>query len=81
MTFYVCFTDQRIDDIKFWQKEVDDKLDGIKKEIDALGAFQARIDKAIESCKEPLHIAQQCLANRYTNSRLVDINISVIFYK
>ena len=57
--------DQRIDDIKFWEKEVDDKLDGIKKEIDALAAFQARIDKAIESCKEPLHIAQQCLANRY----------------
>ena len=27
-------------------------------------SFQARLQKAIESCKEPLHIAQQCLANR-----------------
>ena len=58
------FPDQRIDDIKYWQKEVDDKLDGNKKETDSLKAFKARIDKAIEACREPLHIAQQCLANR-----------------
>ena len=57
-------SDQRIDDMKYWEKEVDDKLDGLKKEIDALGAFKTRVEKAIESCKEPLHIAQQCLANR-----------------
>ena len=50
--------------MKYWEKEVDDKLDGLKKEIDALGAFKTRVEKAIESCKEPLHIAQQCLANR-----------------
>eukprot|EP00918_Siedleckia_nematoides_P049923 GHVU01109309.1.p1 GENE.GHVU01109309.1~~GHVU01109309.1.p1 ORF type:complete len:412 (+),score=84.90 GHVU01109309.1:30-1238(+) len=56
--------EQRIDDIKYWQKEVDDKLDNIKNETDSLKAFSNRLDKAIESCKEPLHIAQQCLANR-----------------
>jgi len=56
--------DQRLFDIEYWQKEVDDKLDAIKVETDNLLAFKTRIDKAIESCKEPLHIAQQCLANR-----------------
>lgn len=57
--------DQRLDDIKYWKKEVDDKLDAIKIEIDSLLAFRNRIDKAIDACKEPLHIAQQCLFNRY----------------
>lgn len=56
--------DQRLDDIKYWEKEVDDKLDGIKNEIDALAAYEVRIAKAIEACKEPLHIAQQCLISR-----------------
>jgi len=56
--------EQRIDDIKYWQNEVDDKLNGIKVEIDNLNAFKNRVEKAIESCKEPLHIAQQCLVNR-----------------
>lgn len=56
--------EQRIDDIKYWQNEVDDKLNGIKVEIDNLNAFKNRVEKAIESCKEPLHIAQQCLMNR-----------------
>jgi len=56
--------EQRLDDIKYWQKEVDDKLDGVKVEIDNLNAFKNRVEKAIESCREPLHIAQQCLINR-----------------
>ena len=58
------FSASRIDDIKYWQKEVDDKLDSIKTEIDNLNAFKTRVEKAIEACKEPLHIAQQCLVNR-----------------
>jgi len=56
--------DQRLFDIEYWNKEVDDKLDAIKVETDNLLAFKTRVDKAIEACKEPLHIAQQCLANR-----------------
>jgi tektin-1 len=51
-------------EIEYWQKEVDDKLDGIKVETENLAAFHTRIEKAIEACKEPLHIAQECLANR-----------------
>lgn len=56
--------EQRLNEIKYWEKEVDDKLDAIKKETDNLLAFRTRVEKAIEACKEPLHIAQQCLANR-----------------
>lgn len=64
--------EQRIDDIEYWDKEVDDKLDGIKNETDNLLAFRTRIEKAIESCKEPLYIAQQCLINRQ-NRKGVDL--------
>jgi len=56
--------EQRVDDIENWHTEVDDKLKDVKVEIDNLTAFKTRIEKAIESCKEPLHIAQQCLINR-----------------
>ncbi|XP_041347663.1 tektin-1-like [Gigantopelta aegis] len=55
---------QRIDDIKYWKKELDDKLDGITTETDNLGAFKNRVEKALEATEEPLHIARQCLANR-----------------
>ena len=62
--FTIFVADQRLTDIKYWEKEVDDKLDAIKIETDNLLAFRTRVEKAIESCKEPLHIAQQCLVNR-----------------
>jgi tektin-1 len=60
----LCLTDQRIDDVKYWEKEVDDKLESIKGEMDALDAFRSRVDRAIEAYREPLQIAQFCLANR-----------------
>lgn len=63
--------DQRINDIKYWNKEVDDKLDAIKTETDSLLAFKTRVDKAIDSCREPLHIAQQCLINRQRRTNVL----------
>lgn len=56
--------DQRLDDVKYWKKELDDKLNGISVEIDNLIAFKTRVEKALEATSEPLHIARQCLANR-----------------
>ncbi|XP_013403743.1 tektin-1 [Lingula anatina] len=56
--------DQRIADLDFWKSELDNKLAELKTEIDNLLAFKTRVEKAIEACAEPLHIAQQCLANR-----------------
>ena len=67
-SFCILLSEQRLDDIKYWEKEVDDKLDAIKKEIDCLLAFRTRVEKAIDACKEPLHIAQQCLINRHAQA-------------
>lgn len=55
---------QRLNDIKFWKDELDDKLGNITTEIDNLCTYEVRLEKALESCEEPLHIAQQCLLNR-----------------
>lgn len=56
--------DQRLNDIKYWKGELEAKLDGVFHEIDALESFKKRVEKAIESIQEPLHIGQTCLANR-----------------
>ena len=58
-------SDQRIHDIKFWKEELEKKLDDVYKEVDVLEAYKIRVEKAIDSIQEPLHIAQTCLANRY----------------
>ena len=60
----LVFTEQRLNDIRYWKKELDDKLEGIVKEIDNLEAFRKRVDKALQATDEPLHIARMCLANR-----------------
>lgn len=60
-----CYViEQRLDDIKYWKKELEQKLDDLKVELDALLAFKNRVAKALEATADPLHVAQQCLANR-----------------
>lgn len=61
---------QRLDDIRFWKKELDDKLDGIVKEIDSLVAFRTRVEKALQATDEPLHIARACLSNRESRLKI-----------
>ncbi|NXN36288.1 TEKT1 protein, partial [Rhinoptilus africanus] len=56
--------EQRRDEIKFWKQELDNKLEQIVHEIDVLLTFKTRLEKSLESCKEPLDIAQKCLLNR-----------------
>ncbi|XP_072475131.1 tektin-1 [Notamacropus eugenii] len=56
--------DQRLDEIRFWEKELSDKLDQLVKEIEVLFTFKTRLEKALEGCQEPLYIAQKCLAYR-----------------
>ncbi|XP_044312083.1 tektin-1 [Varanus komodoensis] len=56
--------EQRLQEIKFWKQQLNDKLDQITKETEALLAFRSRLEKALEGCKEPLFIAQECLLNR-----------------
>ncbi|XP_072834523.2 tektin-1 [Pogona vitticeps] len=56
--------EQRLEELKFWKQQLDDKLDQIAKETEVLLAFRTRLEKALEGCKGPLLIAQECLLNR-----------------
>ncbi|NXC37794.1 TEKT1 protein, partial [Penelope pileata] len=56
--------EQRLEEIKFWKQELDNKLEQIVNETEVLLTFKTRLEKALESCKEPLVIAQKCLLNR-----------------
>lgn len=59
----VC-PDQRIHDIKFWRQELDQKLEEIVQEIEVLIIFKNRVEKALESCAEPLRVTLLCLEER-----------------
>jgi len=69
--------DQRIVDIKYWKAELEQKLDGIYKEIDTLECYKTRVEKAIESVQEPLHIAETSLANRERRKEIDVVNDAV----
>ncbi|NXD14757.1 TEKT1 protein, partial [Nothocercus nigrocapillus] len=56
--------EQRLEEIKFWKQELDEKLEQIVNETEVLLTCKTRVEKALESCKEPLVIAKQCLLNR-----------------
>ncbi|KAM9208563.1 tektin-1 [Dugong dugon] len=56
--------EQRLEEVKFWKKELDDKLEQLVRETEDLLIFKIRLEKALESLKEPLHITQMCLAYR-----------------
>uniref|UniRef100_A0A8C3KL16 Tektin n=1 Tax=Calidris pygmaea TaxID=425635 RepID=A0A8C3KL16_9CHAR len=56
--------EQRQEEIKFWKQELDNKLEQIFHETEVLLTFKTRLEKSLESCKEPLDIAQKCLLNR-----------------
>ncbi len=62
--FHTWIQDQRLADITYWKKELEDKLNGVYNEIDSAEVFKKRIEKNLEFLQEPLHIAQTCLANR-----------------
>ncbi|KAM6110800.1 tektin-1 [Pterocles gutturalis] len=56
--------EQRREEIKFWKQELDNKLEQIVHETEVLLTFKTRLEKSLESCREPLDIAQKCLLNR-----------------
>ncbi|XP_028563182.2 tektin-1 [Podarcis muralis] len=56
--------EQRLEEIKFWKQQLDDKLDQLVKETEVLLSFKTRLEKALENFKQPLCISQQCLLNR-----------------
>jgi tektin-1 len=57
--------DQRVNDLKYWEDEIDQKQKQIADEIDKLIVYINRMEKAIESgTQEPLHLTQTCLLYR-----------------
>ncbi|XP_030328830.1 tektin-1 isoform X2 [Strigops habroptila] len=56
--------EQRQEEIKFWKQELSNKLEEVVHETELLLTFKTRLEKSLESCKEPLVIAQKCLLNR-----------------
>uniref|UniRef100_A0A8C5LNQ7 Tektin n=1 Tax=Leptobrachium leishanense TaxID=445787 RepID=A0A8C5LNQ7_9ANUR len=56
--------EQRLEEIQFWKDELNNKLEETTNEIEQLVAYKIRLEKALEACKEPLAIAQQCLMER-----------------
>nr|XP_010338053.2 tektin-1 [Saimiri boliviensis boliviensis] len=56
--------EQRLEEVRFWKKELDDKLEQLVNETDDLLIYKIRLEKALESLKEPLHITETCLAYR-----------------
>lgn len=58
--------EQRLEEVRFWKKELDDKLEQLVHETEDLLLYQIRLSKALENSKEPLHITQKCLEYRET---------------
>ncbi|NXI48539.1 TEKT1 protein, partial [Galbula dea] len=56
--------EQRREEVKFWKQELDNKLEQIVNETEVLLTYKTRLEKFLESCKEPLLISQKCLLNR-----------------
>ncbi|XP_066878374.1 tektin-1 isoform X4 [Kogia breviceps] len=56
--------EQRLEEVRFWKKELDDKLEQLVHATENLLIYQTRLEKALESFKEPLHITEKCLEYR-----------------
>ncbi|KAJ0021805.1 hypothetical protein NQD34_009295 [Periophthalmus magnuspinnatus] len=56
--------DQRVKDINFLKKELEQKLEEIILETDSLITLQGRVQKALEACKDPLKVSVQCIDER-----------------
>uniref|UniRef100_A0A8C0YS36 Tektin n=1 Tax=Cyprinus carpio carpio TaxID=630221 RepID=A0A8C0YS36_CYPCA len=54
----------KIHDIKFWRQELDQKFEEMVQEIETLIIFKSRVERALESCSEPLQVTLQCLTER-----------------
>lgn len=59
-----CASEQRLEEVRFWKKELDDKLEQLVHVTEDLLAYKTRLEKALESLKEPMHITQMCLEYR-----------------
>ncbi|XP_028818406.1 tektin-1 [Denticeps clupeoides] len=56
--------EHRIRDIKFWRMELKMRLDEMLQEIKTLMISRGRVERALESCTEPLRVTTLCLSER-----------------
>ncbi|XP_021032986.1 tektin-1 [Mus caroli] len=56
--------EQRLEEVRFWKKELDDKLEQLVNQTDDLLTYKIRLERSLESYKEPLHITEKCLEYR-----------------
>ncbi|XP_040857649.1 tektin-1 [Ochotona curzoniae] len=56
--------EQRLEEVRFWKKELDGKLEQLVYETEDLLTYKSRLDKALEDFKEPLRITERCLIYR-----------------
>ncbi len=64
----ISSSEQRIQDIKFWRQELDQKFEEMVQEIETLIIYKSRVERALESCSEPFQVTLQCLTERYSTS-------------
>lgn len=57
--------DQRVKDIHFLKKELEQKLEEIIFETDNLLTLHGRVQKALEACNDPLRVAVLCIDERW----------------
>ncbi|XP_076210900.1 tektin-1 isoform X2 [Aptenodytes patagonicus] len=69
--------EQRQEEVKFWKQELENKLEQIVHETEVLLTFKIRLEKSLESCKEPLIIARKCLLNRLNRSAKYNLEMDL----
>ncbi|KAK3748289.1 hypothetical protein RRG08_039541 [Elysia crispata] len=55
---------ERLGDINFWKSELNNELDQLISETNALNEAKRLLEKNLAETENPLHIAQECLYNR-----------------
>uniref|UniRef100_A0A0A9ZFA0 Tektin n=1 Tax=Lygus hesperus TaxID=30085 RepID=A0A0A9ZFA0_LYGHE len=55
---------ERLTDTTFWRNEVNTELEKLQTEQNLLADTRRALEKAIQDCEPPLHIAQECLYHR-----------------
>ncbi|KAJ8280774.1 hypothetical protein GJAV_G00058830 [Gymnothorax javanicus] len=56
--------EQRLQVVRFWKQELNQKLGEMCEEVEVLTTFKTRLEKALENCSDPLKIIMQCLSER-----------------
>ncbi|XP_029785088.1 tektin-1 isoform X2 [Suricata suricatta] len=56
--------EQRLEEIRFWRKELGDRLEQLVSVTEELLTYQTRLHSALDGLKGPLHITQMCLEYR-----------------